>query len=270
MERAGGRVEARIKLATGQGLWPAFWMLGARCPEIPWPDCGEIDVMENKGSQPTITSSAAHGPGYSGNTPFAHTQTFAHGTITDFHIYAAEWDSTHVQFFVDGVPHYAVTREQAEHFGRPILGEPFFLIINLAVGGHFDGDPQSDSILPATMLVDYVRVYTLKWATDLFIHAVYFWLRPDLSEADRRKFEAGLRSLRSIDGVAQGYIGRPAATDRPVIERGYTRSLVLVFADESAQEAYQVHPVHDDFRDQCGRFWTTVRIYDSVTDDLPK
>jgi beta-glucanase (GH16 family) len=162
MERAGGRIEARIKLATGQGLWPAFWMLGARCPEIPWPDCGEIDVMENKGSQPTITSSAVHGPGYSGNTPLAHTQIFAHGTITNFHIYAVEWDSTHVQFFVDGVPHYAVTREQAEHFGRPILGEPFFLIINLAVGGHFDGDPQSDSILPATMLVDYVRVYTLK------------------------------------------------------------------------------------------------------------
>jgi beta-glucanase (GH16 family) len=162
MERRGGRAEARIKLAVGQGLWPAFWMLGARCPEIPWPDCGEIDVIENKGSQPTITSSAVHGPGYSGNTPFAHTQTFARGTIADFHIYAVEWDAEHVQFFVDGVPHYSVTRQQAEHFGRSILGEPFFLITNLAVGGHLDGDPQSDAIFPATMLVDYVRVYERK------------------------------------------------------------------------------------------------------------
>jgi stress responsive alpha/beta barrel protein len=100
----------------------------------------------------------------------------------------------------------------------------------------------------------------------MFIHAVYFWLRPDLSGADRRKFEAGLRSLQSIEGVEEGYIGSPAPTDRPVIERGYSRALVLVFADEAAQEAYQVHPVHDKFREECGKFWTTVRIYDSVTD----
>jgi hypothetical protein len=102
----------------------------------------------------------------------------------------------------------------------------------------------------------------------MFIHAVYFWLRPDLGSADRKKFEAGLRSLRSIEGVEEGYIGSPAPTDRPVIERGYSRALVLVFADEAAQEAYQVHPVHDKFRDECGKFWTTVRIYDSVTDDI--
>jgi hypothetical protein len=102
----------------------------------------------------------------------------------------------------------------------------------------------------------------------MFIHAVYFWLRPDLGRADRKKFEAGLRSLRMIEGVREGYIGSPASTDRLVIERGYSRALVLVFADEAAQEAYQVHPVHDRFREECGRFWTTVRIYDSVTDDI--
>jgi hypothetical protein len=101
----------------------------------------------------------------------------------------------------------------------------------------------------------------------MFIHAVYFWLRPDLGSADRKKFEAGLRSLRTIEGVREGYIGSPASTDRPVIERGYSRALVLVFGDEAAQEAYQVHPVHDKFRDECGKFWTSVRIYDSVTDE---
>jgi beta-glucanase (GH16 family) len=76
---APGRVEARIKLPAGQGLWPAFWMLGHSHPSIPWPACGELDVMENKGSQPATTSSAVHGPGYSGATPFAHAQTLAGG-----------------------------------------------------------------------------------------------------------------------------------------------------------------------------------------------
>ncbi|SRR5258706_10782225 len=101
----------------------------------------------------------------------------------------------------------------------------------------------------------------------MFIHAVYFWLRDDLSAAQRAQFEAGLRSVRAIEGVAQGYIGVPAPTDRPVIERSYTRALVLIFADQVAHDAYQVHPVHDTFRAECGAFWTAVRIYDSVSDD---
>ena len=101
----------------------------------------------------------------------------------------------------------------------------------------------------------------------MFIHAVYFWLRRDLKPAERERFAAGLRSLRAIEGVRHGYIGVPAPTDRPVIERGYSNSLVLVFPDEAAHDAYQVHPVHDRFRAECGAFWTTVRIFDSVTED---
>ena len=154
-----GRVEARIKLAVGQGLWPAFWLLGSTCPETPWPACGEIDIMENKGSQPTSTSSALHGPGYSGATPFVHVNKLSSGNITDFHTYAVEWDSTHVRFFVDDALHYQITRDQVERYGKSVLGNSFHLILNLAVGGHFDGDPQSDQIFPATMVVDYVRVY---------------------------------------------------------------------------------------------------------------
>ena len=99
-----------------------------------------------------------------------------------------------------------------------------------------------------------------------FVHAVYFWLRQDLSAADRKKFVAGLESLRSIEGVRDGYIGVPAPTDRPVIERGYSWSLVLIFPDKAAHDAYQIHPVHDRFRAECGGFWTAVRIYDSVTE----
>lgn len=154
-----GRVEARIKLPAGQGLWPAFWMLGNGFPTTPWPACGELDIMENKGSESIVSSSAIHGPGYSGNTPFAHRQTLPTGTLSDFHVFAVEWDSESARFFVDNIPHYIVARESLERYGRSILSQSYFVILNLAVGGHFDGDPQSDVIFPAKMLVDYVRVY---------------------------------------------------------------------------------------------------------------
>ena len=157
---APGRVEARIKLPAGQGLWSAFWMLGQGYPTTPWPDCGELDVMENKGSQPTTTSSALHGPGYSGATPFARPHTLARGTLSDdFHTFAVEWDSLHVQFFVDDSTYFRVTNVGVQQYGRSVLNQSFSAILDLAVGGTFDGDPQSDTIFPATMLVDYVRVY---------------------------------------------------------------------------------------------------------------
>jgi beta-glucanase (GH16 family) len=163
MLAAPGRVEARIKLSSGQGLWPAFWMLGQGSPAIKWPDCGEIDIMENKGSQPSTTSSALHGPGYFGATPFASSHHLVSGNLSgDYHTFAVEWDSLSVRWYVDDVMHYAVTREAILKYGPSVLNQPFFVILNLAVGGHFDGDPQSDAIFPATMLVDYVRVYTAK------------------------------------------------------------------------------------------------------------
>ena len=158
-----GRVEARIKLPAGQGLWPAFWMLGHGSPVTPWPACGEIDIMENKGSQPGITSSALHGPGYSGATPFAKPYFLPSGKFADdFHTFAVEWDSSYVQWYVDGIPHYTVSREEVRRYGSSVLNQSFFVILNVAVGGHFDGDPQSDAIFPATMLVDYVRAFAKK------------------------------------------------------------------------------------------------------------
>ena len=99
----------------------------------------------------------------------------------------------------------------------------------------------------------------------MFVHAVYFWLRNDLTPAQVRQFDAGLQSLRAIDAVHDGWIGVPAATDRPVIERGYSRALILVFRDEAAHEAYQVDAVHDRFRQECGSFYASLRIYDTVS-----
>jgi stress responsive alpha/beta barrel protein len=100
----------------------------------------------------------------------------------------------------------------------------------------------------------------------MFVHAVYFWLRPDLTPAQRAQFVAGVRSLGTIQSVQQCYIGVPAPTDRPVIDRTYSQALVLVFADQAAHDTYQVHPIHERFRTECGTFWTSVRIFDSVSE----
>jgi len=153
-----GRVEARIRLPSGQGLWPAFWMLGQNFPSTGWPASGELDIMENKGSERTTASSAIHGPGYSGETPFVHRQR-VNSPLSDYHVFAVEWDARAVRFFIDDVAHYSVTRDAIQRYGKSILDQSFFIILNLAVGGHFDGDPKSNEIFPATMLVDYVRVY---------------------------------------------------------------------------------------------------------------
>jgi len=161
MNAAPGRVEARLKLPAGQGLWPAFWMLGSGFPTVPWPACGELDIMENKGSVPTGTSSAIHGPGYSGNTPFARVSQLPGGGVTsDFHTYAVEWNAENVQFSVDSIVHYSVSQASLQQYGNPVLGNSYFVILNLAVGGQFDGDPGSNAIFPATMLIDWVRVYS--------------------------------------------------------------------------------------------------------------
>jgi beta-glucanase (GH16 family) len=155
-----GKVEARIKLPAGQGLWPAFWMLGTA--NVGWPAMGEMDIMENHGSNMTSTSSAVHGPGYSGNTPFARVFVLPDGALfsDDFHVFAVTWDATAIHYWVDGAQFYEVSRGSVLQYGNWVFDNPFFILLNLAVGGNFDHDPVSDAIFPATMVVDYVRVYT--------------------------------------------------------------------------------------------------------------
>ncbi|MET7424235.1 Dabb family protein [Dactylosporangium sp. NPDC005555] len=99
----------------------------------------------------------------------------------------------------------------------------------------------------------------------MFIHSVYFTLRPDLTPAEHERFLAGARSLLTIGTVVDGHLGRPAATDRPVIDRAYSYALVVTFTDQAAHDAYQVDPVHDTFRDECATLWSEVRIFDVDT-----
>lgn len=160
MSAAPGRVEARIKTPSGQGLWPAFWMLGVGYPATPWPQAGHLEVMERRGSEPAVSISAIHGPGYSGGNAFTNRHTLPNGTFSDaYHTFAVEWNSQEVRFFVDSTLHYRVPRADIVRRGAWVFDQSFFINLNLAVGGTFDGQLKSDDVLPATMLVDYVRVY---------------------------------------------------------------------------------------------------------------
>ncbi len=162
-EQAYGRFEARLKLPSGQGIWPAFWMLGndLNQPGVGWPKCGEIDIMENIGREPSINHGSLHGPGYSGGNPLTGIFTLANSQrfADDFHVFAIEWNPRAISFYVDGVLYQ--TRTQADvPAGAPwVYDHPFYLLLNLAVGGNWPGYPDATTILPQTMMIDYVRVY---------------------------------------------------------------------------------------------------------------
>lgn len=158
-EQQYGRFEARIRLPSGKGMWPAFWMLGSNIDQVGWPQCGEIDIMENAGSQPTIVSSALHGPGYSGGQPVLKKFDFVNDRVdSKFHIYGVEWSPNEVNFYVDDKLYHTATPDDAD--GEWVFNNgPFYILINLAVGGVFDGNPDENTVFPQTMVVDYVRVY---------------------------------------------------------------------------------------------------------------
>ena len=99
----------------------------------------------------------------------------------------------------------------------------------------------------------------------MFVHSVYFWLKPDLNDNERAQFWNGVRSLTKIESVRHCFAGPPAATDRPIIDRSYSCALIVIFDDDAGHEAYQVDPVHDKFRNECSTFWSKVLIYDAVT-----
>ena len=154
-----GRFEARIRLPYGKGLWPAFWLLGSNIDQVGWPQCGEIDVMENAGSRPTVVSSAVHGPGYNAGLAITKEFDFEDERVdTQFHVYGIEWGPGYINFYVDDKLYNQITPEDVT--GDWVFDNgPFYILLNVAVGGVFDGNPNEDTVFPQTMIVDYVRVY---------------------------------------------------------------------------------------------------------------
>jgi beta-glucanase (GH16 family) len=151
-----GRFEARIKLPEGQGIWPAFWLLGANITQVSWPRSGEIDIMEFRGQEPTINHGSLHGPGYSGANALTRRFVNATGLNEDFHIYAVEWDPSEIRWYVDGRIFHLVKR--GDQRGDWVFNTPFYIILNIAVGGGFVGPVGPATTFPQQMLVDYVRV----------------------------------------------------------------------------------------------------------------
>ncbi len=164
-----GRIEARIKIPYGQGIWPAFWMLGANIdtPGVGWPGCGEIDILENIGREPSIVHGTLHGPGYSGANGLSAAYSLTNGQrfADDFHIYAVEWDIREIRFYVDGNLYKTQTTKDIPANGSWVFDHPHYLILNLAVGGGWPGFPDATTIFPQMMFVDYVRVYAPKNST---------------------------------------------------------------------------------------------------------
>ena len=157
-EQKYGRIEARIKLPYGKGLWPAFWMLGANSDTVIWPQCGEIDIMEYLGSKPTSIFGTVHGPGYSGGEAITKNYTLTNDRFdNDFHVFGIEWDENYINYYVDDVLYNQIT--PADVPGEWVFNQPFYIILNMAVGGNFPGSPNSSTVFPQTMMVDYVRVY---------------------------------------------------------------------------------------------------------------
>lgn len=153
-----GKIEARIKTPSGPGIWPAFWMLGNNIDTVQWPNCGEIDIMEQKGTQPNTIFGSLHGPGYSGGNSKSGTYSLMNDRFdNDFHIYAVEWYEDRIDYFVDGYLYNRINKTDVS--GKWVFDQPFFIILNVAIGGNFVGFPNVNTAFPQTMQVDYVRAY---------------------------------------------------------------------------------------------------------------
>lgn len=160
-EQAYGRFEARVKIPRGQGIWPAFWLLGNDVGKVGWPECGEIDIMENIGKEPSAVHGSLHGPGYSGEHDYTSVYKLPGGVkfYNDFHVFAIEWEPKEIRFFVDQELSATFTPARLPQGKKWVFDHPFFIILNVAVGGGWPGPPDSTTVFPQEMLVDYVRVY---------------------------------------------------------------------------------------------------------------
>jgi beta-glucanase (GH16 family) len=161
-EQKYGRFEARIKIPQGQGMWPAFWLLGSDVTTADWPACGEIDIMENVGYEPGKVHGSLHGPGYSGDSPLTGAYSLPAGSkfSDSYHVFAVEWDASAIHFYVDDHLYETQTPDSIPSSKQWAFDHPFFILLNLAVGGQWPKDPDASTQFPQQMLVDYVRVYT--------------------------------------------------------------------------------------------------------------
>ena len=154
-----GLIQARIKLPAGRGIWPACWMLGTDIDTAGWPGCGEIDVMENFGTNPDLVHGTVHGPGYSGDGGITASLDTGGPLSAGFHVYSVCWEPGRIRWYADQALYHTVT--PAGLRGRPwVFDHDFYLLINVAVGGRPAQPPERSTAFPQAMLINYVRVHT--------------------------------------------------------------------------------------------------------------
>lgn len=155
-----GYIEARIKMPSGGGTWPAFWALGSNITKgTSWPECGEIDIAEAVGNNPLGVYGTLHGPGYSGGEGITNTTYLKKAVSADYHLYAVNWNSSKIEFLVDGKVYHTVTKKEVSPNKWP-FDQDFFLILNLAMGGNL-GQEIDPELNRATMAIDYIRYYSV-------------------------------------------------------------------------------------------------------------
>lgn len=156
-----GRFETRIQVPFGQGIWPAFWLMGDDIDSVGWPNNGEIDVMENIGREPSKAHGTVHGPGYSGANGLGGEYVLQDGKkfSDDFHVFAVEWEPENISWYIDGNRYFAISRDDLPKDAKWVFDHPHFLLLNLAVGGNWPGSPDNTTVFPQKMKIDYVRVY---------------------------------------------------------------------------------------------------------------
>lgn len=182
-----GKFEARLRMPKGQGIWPAFWMLGKNIPQAGWPKCGEIDILEFLGHQTGIAYGTLHGPGYSGGASIQGKFESKSGLNEDFHVYGVEWEPEEIRWYIDGKQFHRVHADDVGADGW-VFDQPQFFILNLAVGGNWPGYPDKTTTFPQFYLVDYVRAYKDK---NLVINQ---------AELDKRKKERAKKSGDPVPG----------------------------------------------------------------------
>lgn len=152
-----GRIEARAKIPVGKGIWPAFWMLGSNIKEIGWPKCGEIDILEYVGREPHMAYTSLHTQDSHGNT--INTKKTTISNIEEgFHLYAIDWTKDKIVFLIDDKEVYTFQPAPKNENTWP-FNQPFYIIVNAAVGGNFGGHEIDDTIFPQKFEIDYIRVY---------------------------------------------------------------------------------------------------------------
>lgn len=152
-----GYIEARAKLPVGQGIWPAFWMLGSNIKQVGWPKAGEIDILEYIGKEPDMVFTSLHTQDSHGQT-INTKKTKIEDIEEGFHTYAINWTKDKIEFFVDNNLVYTFAPENKTEEVWP-FNQPFYFIVNVAVGGNFGGPEVDDKIFPQEFIIDYIKVY---------------------------------------------------------------------------------------------------------------